>query len=126
MRRAPLVLLALLSISPAAAQQEGAGGGGAGVRDNLRSYIVSNDSDKVITEVWLGSTDGGKELYSTKDQIRPNHTVNLRVARAECLAQVRVKFADGTDLRADDLNDCKLTRIAISNQKVELKTSVVQ
>ena len=126
MRLAQTILAALLIAAPAAAQQEGAGGRGAESRNNLRTYIISNDSQKVIAEVWLGSTNGGKELYSNNDQIRPNQAANLRVGREECLAEVRVRFEDGSTLRADGLNECKLTRIAVSNAKIELQTSAVQ
>ena len=80
----------------------------------------------MIAEVWLGSTNGGKELYSNKDQIRPNQAANLRVAREECLAEVRIRFEDGSNLQAGDLNECKLTRIAVSDGKVELQSSAVQ
>ena len=126
MRLAQTFLAALLIAAPAAAQQEGAGGRGAEGRQNLRTYIISNDSEKVISEIWLGSTNGGKELYANKDKLRPNHAANLRVAREECLAEVRVNFEDGSTLRAEGLNECKLTRIAVSNAKIELQTSAVQ
>ena len=126
MRLAQTALAALLIAAPAAAQEEGSGGQGAQSRQNLHTYIVSNDSEKVISEIWLGSTKDGKELYANKDQIRPNQAVNLRVARDECLAEVRVRFADGSTLNADNLNECKLTRIVVSNAKVELRSSAVQ
>lgn len=126
MRAPHLAFAALLIVTPAAAQQEGAGTGGKEGQQNLRSFIVRNDSQKVISEVWLGSTNGGKELYSNKEQIRPNHTVNVRVGREECLAQVRIRFEDGSDLRAEDLNDCKLTRISVNGDKIALQSSAVQ
>ncbi len=126
MRARHLAVAVLLIATPAAAQQQGAGTGGTPGQHNLHSYIVSNDSKKVISEVWLGSTNGGKELYSTKEQIRPNHTVNVRLGRDECLAQVRVRFEDGSDLRAEGLNDCKLTRVSINDDKIALQSSAVQ
>lgn len=126
MRARYIAIAALLTATPAAAQQRGAGTGGVEGQQNLHTFIVSNDSRKVISEVWLGSTNGGKELYSTKEQIRPNHTVNVRVGREECLAQVRVRFDDGSDLRADGLNDCKLTRISVNEDKIALQSSAVQ
>lgn len=125
MRPHHLAVAVLLIATPAAAQQQGAGAGGP-QGQNLHSFIVRNDSDKVISEVWLGSTDGGKELFSTKDQIRPNHTMNVRVGRNECLAQVRVRFEDGSDLRAENLNECKLTRISVNGDKIALQSSAVQ
>lgn len=126
MRARHIALAVLLIATPAAAQQQGAGTGGKEGQQNLRSFIVRNDSQKVISEVWLGSTNGGKELFSTKEQIRPNHTVNLRVGRDECLAQVRVRFDDGSDLRAENLNECKLTRISVNGDKIALQSSAVE
>lgn len=126
MRAHHLAIAVLLTATPAAAQQQGAGTDGKEGQQNLQSFIVRNDSKKVISEVWLGSTNGGKELYSTKDQVRPNHTVNVRVGRGECLDQVRVRFDDGSDLRAENLNECKLSRISVNDDKIALQSGVVQ
>ena len=126
MRARHLAVAALLIAIPAAAQQQGAGTGGKEGQQNLQSFIVRNDAQKVISEVWLGSTNGGKELFSTKEQIRPNHTVNVRVGRGECLDQVRVRFEDGSDLRAENLNECKLTRISVNGDKIALQSSAVE
>ena len=126
MRLVRTTLAALLTAAPAAAQEAGVGGQDAQSRQNLHTYIVSNESDKVISDLWLGSTKDGKELYASKDQIRPNQAINLRVARNECLAGVRVRFADGSTLNADGLNECKLTRVVVNSAKIELRTSAVQ
>ncbi len=126
MRLAQTALAALLIAAPAAAQQEGAGGRGAETLQNLHTYIVSNESEKVISDLWLGSTKDGRELYASKNQVRPREAVNVRVARDECLAGVRVRFADGSTLDANGLNECKLTRIVVSNDKIELRTSAVE
>lgn len=126
MRAPHLAVVALLIATPVAAQQRGAGTGGVEGQQNLHTFIVRNDSKKVISEVWLGSTNAGKELFSTKEQLRPNHTVNVRVGRDECLDQVRVRFDDGSDLRAESLNECKLTRISVNDDKIALQSSAVQ
>ena len=126
MRLAQTVFAALLVAAPAAAQEAGAGGQGAQSLQNLHTYIVSNESEKVISDLWLGSTKDGKELYASKDQLRPNQAINLRVARDECLARVRVRFADGSTLNADGLNECKLTRIVVGSAKIDLRSSAVE
>lgn len=125
--RLSLAALVLLLASPVHAQEQGRGA--AGQQDtsrNLRSFIIRNTSDKVISEVSLASTKDGADMYSSKDQIRPNHAANVRVDRENCLAAVRVKFQDGSDLKAEGLNDCKMTSIVVDNGKIALQSSAVE
>lgn len=122
------LVAAFLLLAPAVHAQE-QGRGAAGQQDttqNLRSFIIRNTSDKVISEVLLASTKDGAPMYSSKDQIRPNQAANVRVGRDNCLAAVHVKFQDGSDLKAEGLNDCKMTSIVVDNGKIALQSSAVE
>ena len=122
------LVAAFLLLAPVVHAQE-QGRGAAGQQDttrNLRSFIIRNTSDKVISEIMLASTKDGAEMYSSKDQIRPNQAANVRVDRENCLAAVHVKFQDGSDLKAQGLNDCKMTSIVVDNGKIALQSSAVE
>ena len=109
-----IALLAPLLAGPVHAQERGKGGEGDENRDNLRSYILRNETRKPISAVRLGSTNGG-ELYSEQKQIRPNEAMNVRVGRSECLRDVLVTFGDGSTARADNLNECTATIIRVED-----------
>lgn len=110
---AALVLAPLLAL-PAHAQERGKGGEADESRDNLRSYILRNETRKPIAAVRLGSTNGG-ELYAEQKQVRPNEAMNVRVGRSECLRDVLVTFGDGSTARADNLNECTATIIRVED-----------
>ena len=109
-----IALLAPLLAGPVHAQERGKGGEGDENRDNLRSYILRNETRKPISAVRLGSTNGG-ELYSEQKQIRPNEAMNVRVGSSECLRDVLVTFGDGSTARADNLNECTATIIRVED-----------
>ena len=122
------LVAAFLLLAPVVHAQE-QGRGAAGQQDttrNLRSFIIRNTSDKVISEIMLASTKDGAEMYSSKDQIRPNQAANVRVDRENCLAAIQIKFQDGSDLKAEGLNDCKMTSIVVDNGKIALQSSAVE
>lgn len=120
---AALAALAPLLALPVHAQERGRGGAADENRDNLRSYILRNETRKPITAVRLGSTSGG-ELYSEQKQVRPNEAMNVRVGRNECLRDVLVTFQDGSTARADNLNECTATIIRVEDGgKVTMATN---
>lgn len=127
--RVPLValtaLVALLAL-PAAAQQTGTGGKGKQTGQNLRSFTIENNSKHPLASVTLLSTDGGKQMFQTSHQIQPNEAAEAQVGRDQCLAEVDVTFKGGRTLRSKGLNDCKMTRVSISDQGVKLESAAVQ
>lgn len=122
---AAVALLAPLLASPVHAQERGKGGEADESRNNLRSYILRNETRKPITAVRLGSTNGG-ELYSEQKEIRPNEAMNVRVGRSECLRDVLVTFGDGSTARADNVNECTATIIRVQDGDKVVVTSSAQ
>ena len=125
MRAAHLAIVAALIAAPAYAQNTGAGGAGKASFQNLRSYTVRNDSKQVVTSVRLISTNGGRTLFNSAHAIQPDESSEAQVGRNDCLAAVIVRFKDGRQLRADNLDDCKRTRISIGNKNVKLESAAV-
>lgn len=125
MRAAPFLVL-LLAAVPAVAQNTGAGGQGKQTFQNLRSFTIRNDSDKVVASVTLTSTDRGQTMFQTKNPLQPSQAAEVQVGRDQCLAEVDVTFKDGRTLRSAGLNDCHLTRISVGDQQIKLESSAVR
>ena len=122
--RAALLLLAAVAL-PAAAQQTGAGGEGKHNFHNLRSFTIQNNSKDTIASVKLLSTHEGQQLFQTSNKIQPNEAAEAQVGRDQCLAEVDVTFQGGRTLRSASLNDCKMTRVSISDQQIKLESAAV-
>jgi len=124
--RAPVLVLLVLSLAvPASAQNTGAGGQGKQNFQNLRSFTVRNDSKSVVASVKLISTKGGQVLFQAPNPIQPNEAAEAQVARDQCVAEVDATFKDGRTLRSTGLNDCKMTRISIGDQRIDLESAAV-
>ncbi len=122
--RAALFLLAAVAL-PAAAQQTGAGGQGKHNFQNLRSFTIENNSKDPIAGVTLLSTHDGQQMFQTNHQIQPNEAAEAQVGRDQCLAEVDVTFKGGRTLRSAGLNDCKMTRVSISDRDIKLESAAV-
>ncbi len=122
--RAAVLLLAAVAL-PAAAQQTGAGGQGKHTFQNLRSFTIENNSKDPIASVTLLSTHDGQQLFKTNHQIQPNEAAEAQVGRDQCLAEVDVTFKGGRTLRSAGLNDCKMTRVSISDRDIRLESAAV-
>ncbi len=122
--RAALLLLAAVAL-PAAAQQTGAGGQGKHEFKNLRSFTIENNSKDSVASVTLLSTHDGQQMFQTDHQIQPNELAEAQVGRDQCLAEVDVTFKGGRTLRSAGLNDCKLTRVSISDREIKLESAAV-
>lgn len=126
MRARVVALLALSLSTPAAtAQNAGAGGQGKESGQNLRSFTIRNDSKAVVTSVTLISTNGGQPMFQNPKPIQPSESTEAQVGRDQCLAEVDVTFKDGRILRSGGLNDCKLTRVSIGDERIELESAAV-
>jgi hypothetical protein len=123
--RAPLLVLVALLALPAAAQQTGAGGNGKQTGQNLRSFTIENNSKHPLASVTLLSTDGGKQLFQTSNQIQPNESAEAQVGRDQCLAEVDATFKGGRTLRSTGLHDCKMTRVSVDEQGIKLESAAV-
>lgn len=125
MRASALVLLVLSLAAPAAAQNTGAGGQGKQSFQNLRSFTVRNDSKSVVASVKLISTNGGQVLFQTHNAIQPSEAEEAQVGRDQCVAEVDATFKDGRTLCSTGLNDCKMTRVSIGDQRIDLESAAV-
>ena len=126
MRVAIAALLALFSATSALAQNTGAGGQGKENFQNLRSFVIRNDSKDVVASVRLISTNGGQVLFESPRPIQPNQSAEAQVGRDQCLAEVDVTFKDGRTLRDAGLNDCKMTRVSIGDERIDLESAAVR
>lgn len=126
MRASLLPLLAALLIVPAAAQNAGAGGEGKQTFKNLRSFTVQNNSQTVISNVKLTSTDGGQPMFQSDRPIQPNHAAEAQVGRDQCLAEADVTFKGGRTLQSKGLNDCKMTRLSVDENKITPESAAVR
>ena len=125
--RAPLpLILAVLVATPAAAQNTGAGGQGKQTFQNLRSFVVQNNSKTVIESVKLISTEGGEVMFQSPHPIQPNESAEAQVGRDQCLAEVDVTFKGGRSLQSTGLHDCKLTRISIGDSQIKPESAAVR
>lgn len=126
MRSLVPALLAFSLIVPAAmAQNVGAGTEGRERGRNMHSFVVRNDSRSVVASVKLVSTNGGQVMFQAPNPIQPSESAEVQVGRDECLAEVDVSFKDGRTLRQAGLNECKLTRISIGDNNIQLENSAV-
>ena len=125
MRSLSLVLAVLVAV-PAAAQNTGAGGQGKQTFQNLRSFVIQNNSKSVLMSVKLVSTKDGQTMFETKHPVQPDESVEAQVARDDCLAEVDATFKDGRTLRSTGLNDCKMTRVSVGDQQIKLESAAIQ
>jgi len=126
MRARYLAFLAMATVTPAMAQNTGAGGQGKESFQNLRSFSVHNDSKSIVASVKLISTRGGQVMFQTPNPIQPSHAAEAQVGRDQCLAEVDVTFKDGRTLRSAGLNECKMTRVSIGDERIALESAAAQ
>ena len=87
---------------------------------------MHNDSKSVVARVKLISTHGGQVMFENPSPIQPSHAAEAQVGRDQCLAEVDVTFKDGRTLRSAGLNECKMTRVSIGDERIALQSAAVQ
>ncbi len=122
-RLLPAVCL-LLTAGAAQAQQFPA----APVRtpgEQMRSFLLKNESGEVLTSAQAHMTDGQNRVL-TYEPVQPNQAREIVVPRKECLDSLAIHLNNGRTLRADHMNDCKATQIVVGDAGVRANVNPVQ
>lgn len=122
MVRLLLVCCLALAAAPAAAQQFSAAPL-VPKGEQVRSFVLRNQSGAAITSVLAQMTDGKKRVL-TYEPVEPNQARRIVVPRNECLDVVTVRLTTGKTLRAADLNDCGAAPIVVGEAAIAVQAPV--
>ncbi len=123
---ASLSLLVLLSC-PAFAQSgaSAAPPNGAPLKtmQDARSYALVNRSKDFVTAVHIRMTNGDERDMTWHTPVAPQEGRDIAVPIKDCLKSVVVTFKSGRTLRTSEASDCRMTRIIVQNDAIEVGTT---
>ncbi len=116
----------VLAAPPAMAQAPDSAGTTApapSINRQVHSYSLRNLSSKAIVEASAHMTNGATADITEKGRIMPNQSQSFGANNGGCVDTVTVKFADGTVLPQQQLQNCDASTIVVRDTEISLTSS---
>ncbi len=123
---AAATLAAVPALTPALAQKPDSAGITApapSINQKIHSYSLRNLASKPIVEASAHMTNGATADLTEKGRIMPNQSQSFGANNGGCVDTVTVKFADGTVLPQQQLNNCDASTIVVRDTEISLTSS---